>query len=142
MEKNKFETTKNPPISSMGLEDGATNGTRTHDNRDHNPGLYQLSYSRHKKTFRHMARLAGFEPATTCLEGRCSIQLSYRRSSGLVCQFSPTKKACSALKDGRSGGIRTPDPLVPNQMRYQAALHSDLLVTTSFLFISSSLWCV
>ena len=28
-------------------------------------------------------------------------------------------------KDGRSGGIRTPDPLVPNQMRYQTALHSD-----------------
>ena len=26
---------------------------------------------------------------------------------------------------GRSGGIRTPGPLVPNQMRYQAALHSD-----------------
>lgn len=27
--------------------------------------------------------------------------------------------------NGRSGEIRTPDPLVPNQMRYQAALHSD-----------------
>ena len=26
---------------------------------------------------------------------------------------------------GRSGRIRTCDPLVPNQMRYQAALHSD-----------------
>jgi hypothetical protein len=25
---------------------------------------------------------------------------------------------------GRSGEIRTPDPLVPNQMRYQTALHS------------------
>ena len=28
-------------------------------------------------------------------------------------------------KNGRSGEIRTPDPLVPNQMRYQTALHSD-----------------
>ena len=30
--------------------------------------------------------------------------------------------------NGRSGGIRTPGPLVPNQMRYQAALHSDVAV--------------
>ena len=28
-------------------EDGVADGTRTHDNRDHNPGLYQLSYSHH-----------------------------------------------------------------------------------------------
>ena len=27
--------------------------------------------------------------------------------------------------DGRSGEIRTPDPLVPNQMRYQAALRPE-----------------
>jgi hypothetical protein len=27
-----------------------------------------------------MVRPAGLEPATTCLEGRCSIQLSYGRS--------------------------------------------------------------
>ena len=27
--------------------------------------------------------------------------------------------------NGRGGGIRTPDPLVPNQMRYQAALRPD-----------------
>ena len=31
------------------LIDGVANGTRTHDNRDHNPGLYQLSYSHHNK---------------------------------------------------------------------------------------------
>lgn len=30
-------------------------------------------------------------------------------------------------RNGRSGEIRTPDPLVPNQMRYQAALHSEAL---------------
>ena len=30
-----------------------------------------------------------------------------------------------ALKNGRSGGIRTRDPLLPKQMRYQAALRSD-----------------
>jgi hypothetical protein len=29
---------------------------------------------------------------------------------------------------GRGGGIRTPDPLVPNQMRYQTALRPDWLL--------------
>ena len=42
--------------------------------------LYQLNYTHHigwlKKT---MARLKGLEPLTHCLEGSCSIHLSYRR---------------------------------------------------------------
>ena len=29
-------------------------------------------------------------------------------------------------KNGRSERIRTSDPLVPNEVRYQAALHSDI----------------
>ena len=36
----------------------------------------QLSYTH------HMARLKGLEPLTHCLEGSCSIQLSYRLISG------------------------------------------------------------
>ncbi len=28
---------------------GVADGTRTHDNRNHNPGLYQLSYSHRKR---------------------------------------------------------------------------------------------
>ena len=32
--------------------------------------------------------------------------------------------------DGRSGEIRTPDPLLPKQVRYQAALHSGWLKHT------------
>ena len=36
----------------------------------------QLSYNH------HMARLKGLEPLALCLEGRCSIQLSYRRLYG------------------------------------------------------------
>ncbi len=57
-----------------------------------------------------LARPAGFEPATYGLEGRCSIHLSYGRSTKQI---------------GRGGEIRTPDPLVPNQLRYQTALHPD-----------------
>ena len=28
---------------------GVADGARTHDNRNHNPGLYQLSYDHHTK---------------------------------------------------------------------------------------------
>ncbi len=33
-------------ISDSGMI-GVDDGTRTHDDRDHNPGLYQLSYAHH-----------------------------------------------------------------------------------------------
>ena len=36
-----------------------------------------------------------------------------------------------ADSDGRGGGIRTPDPLLPKQMRYQAALRPDILSIVS-----------
>lgn len=37
------------PAGSFG-KDGVGDGTRTHDNRNHNPGLYQLSYT-HRSNF-------------------------------------------------------------------------------------------
>ena len=33
--------------------------------------------------------------------------------------------ASKYLKNGRGGEIRTPDPLLPKQLRYQAALHPE-----------------
>jgi hypothetical protein len=30
------------------MDIGVADGARTHDNRNHNPGLYQLSYSHHE----------------------------------------------------------------------------------------------
>ena len=65
------------------LRIGARNGARTRDNRNHNPGLYQLSYSRHNNT--KVVRPIRFERMTYGLEGRCSIQLSYgRHNFGLI----------------------------------------------------------
>ena len=105
------------------------NGARTHDTRNHNPVLCQLSYTHHMELsadrairnavpvkppetgpprsrplaswgeekqrnertfgeagsegygvyFDDVARLKGLEPLTHCLEGSCSIHLSYRR---------------------------------------------------------------
>ncbi len=37
-------------------------------------------------------------------------------------------------KTGRSERIRTSDPLVPNEVRYQAALHSDIAARTARAF--------
>ena len=39
---------KNRTYQKYGFYTGVANGARTHDNRNHNPGLYQLSYSHHK----------------------------------------------------------------------------------------------
>ena len=47
---------------------GVDDGTRTHDDRDHNPGLYQLSYAHHR--FSSISRLIvpprGEKPLLQC----------------------------------------------------------------------------
>ena len=64
-----------------------------------------------------MARPAGLEPATTRLEGGCSIQLSYGRL---------TVRPPEYPEIGRGREIRTPDILLPKQARYQTALYPEL----------------
>ena len=62
---------------------GVDNGARTHDTRNHNPVLCQLSYIHHI-----LVRQEGFEPPTYCLEGSCSIHLSYWRIPSDTLRFT------------------------------------------------------
>ena len=100
------------------LKNGVADGARTHDNWNHNPGLYQLSYSHH-----NLACPTGFEPVTLCLEGRCSIQLSYGQLTYVINAY--IRASFYTIKLGRGGEIRTPDILLPKQARYQATLHPE-----------------
>ena len=76
MTKDKSSPTNCALVKSSGGF-GVNDGTRTHDDRDHNPGLYQLSYAHHcfvrantlklimfGQQLLLMARPAGLEPAT------------------------------------------------------------------------------
>ena len=60
---------------------GVGKGVRTLDTRNHNPVLSQLSYTHHRS---EMVRQEGFEPPAYCLEGSCSIQLSYWRAYNIL----------------------------------------------------------
>ncbi len=111
-------------------------GIRTHDNRDHNPGLYQLSYAHHsifflRSDFRpRLARPAGFEPATLGLEGRCSIQMSY----GRIRNWSGWRDSNSrhpAPKAGALPGCATPRFLSRPKDRAQMILGAVVEVNNS-----------
>ena len=43
---------------------------------------------------------------------------------------------------GRGGGIRTPDPLLPKQMRYQTALRPDIWPITATEVASTYVHCI
>ena len=94
-------------------------GARTHDNWNHNPGLYQLSYNHHIK----LACPTGIEPVTPSLENWCSIRLSYGQLTNQIKRISGAPLFIIYI--GRGGEIRTPDILLPKQARYQATLHPE-----------------
>ena len=76
---------------------GVGKGVRTLDTRNHNPVLSRLSYTHHRS---EMVRQEGFEPPAYCLEGSCSIQLSYWRVSVKLERVTGIEPASPAWKAG------------------------------------------
>ena len=130
---------------------GVGNGARTHDTRNHNPVLCQLSYTHHMKLLLNgrettwaatvdchltalraiiclwrtggtsfgsaerlsrrpaaaLARLKGLEPLAHCLEGSCSIHLSYRRISSPPegAPAKPPSRLCGERRRSEVSGL-------------------------------------
>ena len=72
--KRKFE------YNSLNIEGGKWGGRRGLNPQPLEPQSSALPLSYAHRSL--LARLKGFEPLAYCLEGSCSIRLSYRRSSG------------------------------------------------------------
>ena len=92
LQNSEFTRHKKPHNAVRLIKHGVADGARTHDNRNHNPGLYQLSYNHHWN--KNMVCPTGIEPVTPSLEGWCSIRLSY----GQMGYTLKTQKSC---KKGR-----------------------------------------
>jgi hypothetical protein len=82
---------------------------------------------------RQLACPEGIEPPTHSLEGCCSIRLSYGQlENNLSVRLRASQRQKSPQGGlwtrccGRSTRIRTLDPLLPKQVRYQTAPHSDM----------------
>ena len=126
------------------LKTGVDDGTRTHDGRNHNPGLYQLSYVHHRQSnlrrqhYWHnaasgpsVAPRRSFRSAATRLgaPGRtrtCDPRLRRPMLYPAELRAHILKVASSHQPTGRGSRIRTCDPLLPKQMRYQTAPCPDM----------------
>ena len=64
------------------------------------------------------AKNSGHYPGTKLLAVLCKEKADAQPESAIPLEISNAY-------DGRGGGIRTPDPLLPKQMRYQTALRPD-----------------
>ena len=98
-------------------ENGVDDGTRTHDDRDHNPGLYQLSYAHHRFCILLKASRSGAPGRTRT----CNILLRRQVLYPVELRAPLERHPRSDKNSGRGRRIRTADPLLPKQMRYQTA---------------------
>ena len=86
-------------------------GIRTPDPRIRSPMLYPAELQAQKAGDGNRTHVAGLEGQNSTIE------------------LHPLAK-----KNYRGGGIRTPDPMVPNHVRYQTALRPDNVDNDSMVF--------
>ena len=103
---------------ACGAGNGVDDGTRTHDSRDHNPGLYQLSYAHHCQK-RSNTSIGAPGRSRTC-DHRLRRPVLYPTELRAPAGTKPTSTPLVSSV-GRGSRIRTCDPLLPKQMRYQTA---------------------
>ena len=89
-------------------------GARTHDPWIHNPMLYQLSYSHHRKTLKSALWIDGAPGGTRTHNPRLRRPVLYPVE---------LRAGLASFDAGRGERIRTSDILLPKQARYQAASH-------------------
>ena len=94
---------------------GVDDGARTHDHRNHNPGLYQLSYAHHYNTT--------FTLYPDDVGTPCRIRTRDLRLRRPLLYPTELRAHVTAVNNGRGREIRTPDILLPKQARYQTALY-------------------
>ncbi len=122
----------------MRLEHGASDGARTRDNRNHNPGLYQLSYARHNNFYLKHATCAP-DRIRTC-HPRLRRPMLYPNELRAHSRLNDKAKHLLCFIFVRGRGIRTPDILLPKQARYQTALYPvDFAQTNRAAIILSEL---
>ncbi len=106
-------------------EYGVDDGDRTHDNKNHNLALYQLSYAHH-----NMARPAGFEPATLGLAYQLRLSTPHTTSlwSGLSLHHlrCRTYSLYGTLRKQVSSGLPSAQPDPGGLLRFPryGAIHS------------------
>ena len=99
----------NSATLAMSQKNGVANGARTHDNWNHNPGLYQLSYSHHCGVTNWMG--IGWP-----VHSRRFFDL------GSACTTQPLNTASG--RNGAPGRIRTCDHPLRRRMLYPAELRA------------------
>ena len=104
-------------------------GTRTHDDWNHNPGLYQLSYTHHKtvKNRSPPALQIGAPDRNRTCNRRLRRPVLYPVELRAPILHEQDSRATFLFGRGRE--IRTPDILLPKQARYQTALYPDYTVS-------------